>query len=65
MLNTDKYNQYIDAKSQKLKKQINAQLNKSVEPGDIVKVKGKFLKRNSSQDSEKPQHSRWCSTGVP
>lgn len=52
MLNTDKYNQYIDAKSPKLKKQINAQLNKPVEPGDIVKVKGKFLKRNSSQDSE-------------
>lgn len=46
------YNKYIDAKSSKLQKQIDAQLNKPIAPGDVVKIKGKFLKRNSSQDSE-------------
>lgn len=51
MLN-GKYNQYIDAQSPKLKKQIKARLEKPVESGDVVTVKGKFLKNNSSQDSE-------------
>lgn len=52
MLNTDKYNQYMDAESSKLKKQINAQLHKEIVPGDVVNVNGKFLARNSSQDPE-------------
>ena len=52
MLNSNKYNEYIDAKSSKLQKQIDEQLNKPIAPGDVVKVKGKFLKQNSSQDSE-------------
>ena len=47
-----KYNEYIDAKSSKLQRQIDEQLNKPIAPGDVVKVKGKFLKRNRSQDPE-------------
>lgn len=56
MLDSNKYGEYIDAKSSKLQKQIDEQLNKPIAPGDVVKVKGIFLKRNCSQEPEFVNH---------
>lgn len=52
MFNSNRYNKIIDAKSKKLQKQINEQLQTSISAGNTVNVKGKFLKHNCSQNPE-------------